>query len=139
MTATYAQAVDDILGVFKTAWDTTGWIALYTNVKGDTPSGEDPWARVNLQHTGGGQASLTGGLGTTRWGREGFLTVQVFAPAGEGLSGAHTLAKIISDAFEGTSTVNGVWFRNVRVNEVGEDGDWYQVNVVIDFEYDEIK
>jgi len=139
MTATYAQAVDDILGVFKAAWDPTSHTALYTNVKGEVPSGEDPWARVNLQHTGGNQASLTGGLGTTRWARMGFLAVQIFVPIGEGLSEAHALAKIISDAFEGASTANGVWFRNVRVNEVGPDGDWYQVNVVVDFEYDEVK
>ena len=139
MTATFAQATDDILGIFKDAWDPTTYEAIYTNIAGEVPTGTDPWARATLQHVGGGQASLTGGLGTTRWNRTGFLTVQVFVPIGEGLSGAHNLAKIIADAFEGASTPNGVWFRNVRVNEVGPDGDWYQVNVVVDFEYDEVK
>ena len=140
MTATYNQAVDDILDVFKTAWDTTTWKALYPNVGGSLPDDEtDPWARVTLQHTDGGQASLTGGLGTTRWGRTGILTVQIFVPTGEGLSEARSLAKIVTDGFEGTSTTNGVWFRNARINEVGPDGDWFQTNVLIDFIYDEVK
>lgn len=140
MTATYAQAVDDILGLFKVAWDTTGYTAIYTNVAGDTPDDEeDPWARVTIQHTDGGQGSLTGGLGTTRWTRFGILTVQLFVPSGEGLSEAHTLGKLVTDAFEGVSTTNGVWFRNVRINEIGPDGEWYQVNVLVDFTYDEVK
>jgi len=141
MTATYAQATDDILGVFKTAWDTTGWDAVYTNVATPQkpPTGSDPWARVTLQHVTGNQASLTGGLGTARYSRAGILTIQIFTPAGEGLLEAHNLAKIITDAFEGTATANGVWFRNARVNEIGPDGDWYQVNVLIDFTYDEVK
>jgi hypothetical protein len=32
-----------------------------------------------------------------------------------------------------------VELRNVRLNEVGSDGHWYQINVVADFEYDEVK
>lgn len=139
MSATYAEAVDSILGLFKTAWDVPGHVALYENIAGDVPSGVAPWARVSLRHLAGNNSSLSGALGVQRYDRAGLLTVQIFVPVGEGLSEAHTLAKIVTDAYEGVATTNGVWFRNSRVNEIGPDGDWFQINVIIDFIYDEIK
>ncbi len=139
MSATYAEAVDVILGLFKTVWDTSGHIALYENVAGDIPTAVAPWARVTLRNVDGRQGSLAGALGVQRFDRDGLLTVQIFVPAGEGLSEAHTLSKIVADAYEGVAGDNGIWFRNVRVNEIGPDGDWFQTNVLVDFTYDEIK
>ncbi len=143
MTATFATANNEILATFKAAWDTTGYPVAYENVKGASatpPAGSsDPWARVTLRHTFGEQASLSGSGGTRRWRRDGLLTVQIFIPIGEGLSEGYSLAKTVVDAFEGIATTSAVWFRNVRVNEIGNDGEWYQVNVLVDFTYDEIK
>ena len=140
MTATFDQANIDILTIFKTAWDATGFKALYENVAGEPPTTPSPWARIVLRHTGGNQGSLSGALGTQRWDRNGVLIVQVFVPNGEGLSQAYSLAKIVLDAYEGVSSpLRGVWFRNARINEVGPDGEWFQVNILIDFQYDEIK
>lgn len=139
MTATYQQAKDEILGQFKTAWDATGHEARYENTAGDPPTTVAPWARVSLRHFGGEQASLAGDSGTRRWERTGIVTVQIFVPTGEGLSEAYDLAKIVADAYEGQATASQVWFRNVRVNEVGPDGSWFQVNVIAEFIYDEVK
>lgn len=139
MTATFQVAKDEILGVFKTAWDTTGHIALYENVAGAVPPTVAPWARVSLRHLSGRQASLAGGSGKRRYDRDGLITVQIFVPSGEGLLEAYNLAKIVADAFEGAATASQVWFRDVRINEVGPDGSWFQVNVVAGFTYDEIK
>lgn len=139
MSATFAEANDSILKLFKDAWDLTTWSVDYENVSGELPTGTDPWARVTLRHFGGRNSSLAGALGTQRFDRSGTLAVQIFVPTGEGLSEAFALAKIVADAYEGQSTTNGVWFRNVRVNEIGPDGDWFQVNVLVDFTYDEIK
>lgn len=138
MTATFAEAYGEILTKFKAAWDTTGFDALYPNLAGDPPTDPAPWARVSISHSPGSQ---TLGDDTTgrRYERYGLLLVQVFVPTGEGLPRALNLAKIITDAFEGATTPSGVWFRNVRVNEVGPDGSWYQVNVIAEFTYDEIK
>lgn len=141
MTATFKEAYDDILTIFKAAWDPTGYNAVYPNTKGsaDVPTTTAPWARLVVQHSPGGQSTLSGATGAQRFDREGLLFVQVFIPSGEGLSEAYALAKIIADAYEGASTPNAVWFRNVRVNEIGPSGSWYQVNVVVEFIYDEIK
>ena len=146
MTTTYEEATDEVLTLFKAAWDTTAYATLvdYQNLAPSggvklPPNAQSAWARVTLRNILGNQASLTGALATSRFDREGLLTVQVFVPAGEGLSEAYQLAKIVADAYEGVASPNGVWFRNVRVNEIGEDGDFYQVNVLVDFSYSEIK
>lgn len=139
MSATYAEAYDAVLLLWKAAWDTTGYTALYENVGGKVPTGTTPWARVSMQQAIGQNASLSGALGTQRYERSGILFTQIFIPIGKGLSEGHALSKIVADAFEGQATSNGVWFRNTRINEVGVDGDWYQINVLTDFIYDEVK
>ncbi len=147
MSATFEEAIDIILAIFKTAWDagaTNPTLVDYQNVKPANnvtlpPDTNLSWARVTIQHQDGRQSSLSGALGVKRFDRDGLLTVQIFVPAGEGLSEAHTLSKIVADAYEGVAGNNGIWFRNVRVNEIGPDGDWFQTNILIDFTYDEIK
>jgi len=143
MSLTRKKAIDEILGLFKTAWDITGHglRVKYANVgkKSVPPSGQDPWARVSLKHTNSAQASLSGAAGTRRFRRNGFVTVQIFEPPGKGLSGTIDLPKIVQDAYEGVETTSGVWFKDVTLSEVGPDGDFFQTNVVAFFEYDEIK
>lgn len=136
---TFEQARDEIMTVFKTAWDTTTYPAVYEDTKAARPSSQTPFARPILRHVTGSQASLTGGLGTSRFQREGILTVQIYTPQGSGLTSGYSLVKIVADAFEGTATPGGVWFRDVRLNEIGADGDFFVINVLIDFEYDEVK
>lgn len=139
MTATFEQARDDIFSAFKAAWGVTTFPVVWPDKPAEKPSGRTPWARVTIRHAGGFQATLSNINGQRRWRRNGVVIVQVFTPSGEGLSRAYDLAKIACDAFEGVSTPRGVWFRNARINEVGPDGDWQQVNVLADFEYDEVK
>mgnify|MGYP000046911348 CR=1 FL=1 len=136
---TFEQAHDEILGMFKTAWDTTGYKASYTNVTPDFPDDPEPWARPKVKHHAGGSGSLTGASGSRRYERPGLLIVQIFVPKGEGLSEAYSLGKVIADAYEGQSSASGAWFRNIRPDEVGEDGDFEQLNMLIDFTYDEVK
>lgn len=145
MTATFKEASDEILAVYKSAWDTTGYPTDWENVSGDDTvtvppvDGVTPWARVVVRNIVGGNESLTGALGKQRFIREGFFTAQIFTGLGKGKTEAYALAKVVADAFEGKSTPSGVWFRNARINEIGNDGSWYQVNFVVNFEYSEVK
>lgn len=139
MTATYNEAKDQILALFKTAWDTTGYGVVYPNKEGDKPNDAVPWARVDIEHFDGGDASLSGVDGTKRYERDGVFTAQIFVPSGEGLSEAYTLANTVSTAFEGKTTAGGVWFRDVRIREVGPTESWFQLNVKATFNYDEVK
>ena len=146
MPATTATARDEILGRLKSVVDgltsPPGPLKVIWDDKKDQPPRANPtesWARALVQHTTGRQASLSGATGRKRWERGGFLIVQLFTPALEGQNLADELGSIIRGAFEGYSTPSGVWFRNPRINEVGQDGAWLQTNIFVDFLYDEVK
>lgn len=135
---TYEQAVDEILGLFKTAWDTTGYDAYYEDVRDTKTTSKEPWCSVVVRHASGNQATL-GGTGSRLFRRTGTVIIAIHTPSGNGLSASLALAKVAADAYEGVSS-NGVWFRNVRVNEEGKvRTGWFQTNVLADFEYDERK
>lgn len=139
MSLTFEQATDEMLDIFKTAWDTTGYEAFYEDVKKQRNTNDDPWATVTLRHAAGFQATLSGATGSKTFRRLGLITFQIFTPIGKGLQDSYALAKVLTDAYEGSSTPGGVWFRDVRMNEIGRDGKFFQTNVLVDFQYDEIK
>lgn len=146
-TLSFTQARDEILELFKAAWDTTGLGVVYDDAPTDTPTRAElanenvtGWARATVRHALGQQSSLANGTdGKRRYIREGNFIVQIFTPAGTGLRTADQYAKVVADALEGQETPGGVWFRNVSYREVGRDGPWYQTNVSATFQYDEVK
>lgn len=143
MTATVTQARDEMLTTFRTAWTagppSSTLPVLYPDVSQEVPS-SGAWARVTVKHSYGEQATLSGETGQRRFRHTGIVTVQIFTPTGDGQVLSDQLVAIAKGAFEGVTTSPGrVMFRNVRVNEVGQQGQWFQVNVLADFEYDEVK
>ena len=135
---TFTQAADDILKLLKAVWDPTGYTLFYEDTRDQRDEDQSPWAVVVVRHAAGQQDSL-GGVGNRSFLRLGVVIVTIHTPSGSGLSTAYALAKVVADAYEGVSSQNGVWFRNVRINELGRDGSFFQTNVLIDFEYTEIK
>jgi len=138
MNLTFAQANDDILALLKAAWDPTGHEMFYDDIREQRETDQTPWAQVVVRHAAGQQDTL-GGAGNRSFLRLGVVIVTINTPSGSGLSIAYALAKVVADAYEGVSSPNGVWFRNVRINELGRDGTFYRTNVLIDFEYSEMK
>jgi len=138
MNLTFAQANDDILALLKAAWDPTGHEMFYDDIREQRETDQTPWAQVVVRHAAGQQDTL-GGIGNRSFLRLGVVIVTINTPSGSGLSTAYALAKVVADAYEGVSSPNGVWFRNVRINELGRDGTFYRTNVLIDFEYSEMK
>lgn len=138
MSLTYAQANDEVLAQLKAVWDLTTYKLFYEDVRDQKETDMSPWATVVVRHAAGQQDSL-GGRGNRSFLRLGVLIVTINTPSGSGLSEAYALAKVVADAYEGASSPNGVWFRNVRINELGRDGTFYQTNVLVDFEYTETK
>lgn len=149
MTATIDVARDEVIGLIYEAWKadaiTQDLPILFQDVAAEPPTTADgdgnptAWARVVMLHTGGGQSSLANHQGRRRYTRRGFVSVSVFTPTSTGLSMSGSIAMILLNALEGVSTPSSVWFRNVRISEVGADGAWYQMNVLADFNYDEVK
>ena len=140
MTTTYNKAVDSIQKLFKEAWKAGGSLGevVYENVP--SPKLGEIYARFFIRHFTGGQSTLSGELGRRQFTRSGVITVQVFVPFGkDGLSEGYRIGRLVAEAYEGESTDDGVWFRNVRINEVGPSDKWFQINVLADFQYDEVR
>lgn len=134
------QARDLIFGVFDTAWAGSSYSDIpvhYPDVKNDVPT-SGSWVRANLQHNGEQQKTF-GAVGARRFRRWGIVSFQVFTQVGDGQSLNDLMAKVIHAAYRGkTTNTDGVWFQNARIVDVGRDGEFWQTNVLADFEYEEI-
>lgn len=142
--ATIAEARDEILLHFRTAWDLgTSTRLLYDDKHRDVPDNAD-WARVTVQHNITQQATVggritPGGGGGQRFRRFGIVTIQIFTVSGDGLTTSDVLVQLALNAFEGKRTGSDrVEFRNVRPNEIGQEGPWHQTNVIAEFVYDRL-
>ena len=143
MIDTMTQAEDEMQALFRAAWlaDPDGAQApiVYWDVSQKPPK-TGAWCRITIRHLTGGQVAVGGPEGSRRYTHHGLVSVQVFTPMGGGRVLSDTLTMVARHAFEGKATSPGrVIFRNVRVNEVGRDGKWFQVNVLADFEYDQVR
>jgi len=138
---TLVSARDKVMLHFTTLWNAQTPpvpLLLYDDRHRDLPTNA-PYARITMRHNVMDQRTL-GNSGNRRFRRFGVITVQVFTLSNKGLATADVFAKVALDAFEGQSTApTEIHFRNARINEVGEDGPWFQTNVLVDFDYDEIK
>lgn len=135
---TFEEASDVILAVFKTAWDPLGYPAVYEGISSEVPSAQTIWARPTIRHAIGFAASLRGCDGTKRNAQEGTVFIQVFAPVGSGIVTAYNAAQYVWNAYVDSNHPN-VWFRNVRINEMGRDGAFQEVQVHADFTYDIVR
>lgn len=133
---TSAEARDAIYKVMRDAWDAAHPI-LWDDVPSKVPDEEIPWARVKLTHVTGAHGTINGQVGCRRFDSTGFVTVQVFAPVGDGKARVLNLAQTVRYAYEDARLP--VWFRNIRVNEIGPSGNYQQINVIADFEYDTVR
>lgn len=134
-----SDAVNDILANF-----TAVWADRACDIPGSpfvAPSIDTVWARWRIQHSTGAQGSLANVVGKRRFVRSGTVFIQIFTPLNAGVELAYSLAEIVVGAYEGKRTASGAWFRNVRMNEVDGNGDvagMQQINVLVDFDYDQI-
>src|SRR5690554_1219021 len=143
MPLTRTQARDEILQKVKQVADgLSDFVVIYDSTRQDIPDeNSDPlptWARVVVQHIQGQQSSLSNLSNKRRYTKRGLLTIQLFTPTGDGLQKSDQLVEQFEAAVRNVSTPNGVWFRNVRSSEVGEDGPWFQTNILAEFEYDQV-
>lgn len=145
----YETSRNEIQALFNVAWLANAGTVVGGTVPpilwdgldaGSPPPVTAPHARFFCRHTDGKQGSL-GGIGARQFDRMGLVTVQVFVPLtiSRALLLSGNLAKIARDAYEGVGTASGIWFRNVKLREIGPDRGLYQTNVTAEFEYVEVK
>ncbi|QBZ71726.1 minor tail protein [Pseudomonas phage KP1] len=147
----FDEVDDEINTLFKTAWDLNSsavagyipevrWQGLETT---ELPDGSKFWCRVSKQTLEEEQATLSnceGAPGKKKYTADGLIFVQLFCPKSNSRSFqlGQKLAKIARNAFRGKSTPGGVWFRNVRINELDPENLYHRFNVIAEFEYDEL-
>lgn len=88
------------------------------------------WVRISYSVTRNQNAEI--GRGFQR--SEGIITVQIFVPAFSGERGANLLADEVATIFQ-NKQFNGVTCYTMTPIVVGRNGDAFQLNARVDFEY----
>jgi hypothetical protein len=97
----------------------------------------DKWVRLTVNFNDGSQNSF-GTTGTRKFTRRGLIIVQVFTPVNTGTDENDDLAVNSANLFDGVR-LQDLWMYNGRIVTVGADGEYYQQNAIIEFEYEDIR
>lgn len=151
MTVNYPQATDEINKLFNDAW-TSGAPSLttyvpeirwYGNEKAALPNGSQFWVRHSIQNVSEEQTTVStceGRPGQTRYTGYGLVFMQLFCPKSiaNSLFLGRQLAMVAKNAYRSKKTDGGVWFRNFRINELDAEEPYYRLNIIGEYEYDEL-
>ena len=144
-----STAAEEIEAKFRTVWAPRK--CDYPNTAFDIKnvSKDESWARFRIQTNFGNNGSLANVLGKQRFVRDGNVIIQLFFPLNKGVINPYDITETVVKAYQGKRTDSDVWFRNVRYNEIDKDvalaygaantSNWYQINVLADFTFDQIK
>lgn len=104
------------------------------------PNGTDPqlWARVTLRHTASPQETLGPPTGR-RFQREAMIWVQFFGPLNCGLAAFDAVCQEAKTILEGVAYGGIQPMGGAETRELGSDGRWFQVAVVVPITYYETK
>lgn len=157
MTATYLSARDEMFELFVTGFAADAAVIAggaidvrYQGVvKKNLPAADKYWVRlstknVTTRQTAHGQPDDAGqgsGKGVKVHTTRGLIFVEVFAPMSdvEGFERGGKLAELAQGIFQNAETSSSVWFRNVRINDLPDDGKAFRFNVVAEYQFDQTK
>lgn len=99
------------------------------------------WGRFSLQTVTSNLAahgSIKGGK--KKYEESGLVFLQLFGPVSRITAAEEQdqFAQIARDAFRGVSLPGKVWFRNARINDLPDEDSMLRLNVVAEYEYNEI-
>lgn len=97
---------------------------------------DSEWVRAAINISGSQQVE-TAAQGANTHRHLGTVIFQVFTPADKGDQKAWALAQIIADTFIG-AVVGSVRFQTPSIRVAGRTNNWWQINVVCPFRFDEI-
>jgi hypothetical protein len=148
---TYSQAIDDMFTLFRMAWNAGAAVVVgsvpairWEGVQEPSiPPVDAYWCRVSTQQVAEPQSSFKTGIApdaNRRYTAIGVLFVQIFCPMSEAqaMEKGRLLAELARNAFRGKETANQVWFRNVRIQRLAPEQNYYRFNVVAEYTYDDI-
>lgn len=103
--------------------------------------GDKLWLRASVHTIDSPQTTLSSNVGKPgqrRYTSFGFLVVQFFMPRSDAATPEYAglIADAIQAEFRTKQSPLAVVYRNIRVNELAPEDQYYRLNVVADFEYD---
>lgn len=129
-TAFKAQITDggDGNGAVQTAWP---------NISFDPPSADTLWIQFTVRPADRDQVS-SGDVGNNRVRSVGVVMVAIYAPKAAGEKTAHDAADRIIDFFATQPAHADGWrFRRARAQTAARNDQWWRLNVVVDYYFDE--
>lgn len=139
MIASRTDARDKILTPLKAVVDANSLTAIYDDTKEDVPKdGSVTWVRISVRHRDGSRSSLANSEGKGKHTQSGFVFVEIFTPREDGLVDSDVISAAFAESFRG-STTGDIWYPSVAAREIGEDGNWFRVDVIAEFQYDLIQ
>lgn len=144
---TQNQAREAVYLQWKTEWEAlhsqTPGAATYfpyqfENLRFVEPAPPQKWARVSLRHAPSDQETIAP-PGNRRYIRNAYIWVQFFGGIGQGMRDFDTAIQEAKDILEGVN-YGGIHASGpADPQEIGEDGRWYEVVLVIPITYYEKK
>lgn len=139
MIASRTDARDRILAPLKTVVEAQSLYAIWDDTVMQVPDdGDLTWVRISVKHRNGSRASLGRKDKTGKHTQAGIVFVELYTPRENGLVDSDVLAAAFAESFR-SPTDGDIWYRDVSEVEVGEDGNWFRVDVIAEFEYDLIQ
>jgi len=141
---TYQEAKDAIFSKFLEIWEGGASVIVGYEPEifwpdsepNDNPYLDKYWVKVSKETLDEEQSSFKNSTGVKLYTSKGFIYVELYCPKSDNLADVNgaELAVLVRDGFRGASS--GVWFRNSRVKEIEPD-NFFRLNVIADYEYDE--
>lgn len=148
---TYPEAVDNMNARFLAAWNAeTAAIVGYVpeirwdgNEKKAPPPGGLYFVIHSVQNVKDGQSTLSNNVsrpGVKRFTSIGLVIMQLYMPKNvqDPKPNGRALAMIAKNAYRSGDNSSGIWFKNVRINDLPSFEDWYRLNVIAEYQYDEL-
>lgn len=147
----FDAAVKEMEALFNTAWQANsgtafGYVPEIEWEGKESASKVDRskvWARFSTQNVFEEQATLSACVDepfVRRYEGSGLIFVQLFLPktVANALIKGRTLAKVARNAYRGKKSDGGITFHNVRINNLPPEELFYRINVVAEYDYDEL-
>ena len=138
-TRTPAEFRDVVRTAFGVAWTDAG--ETLDNVAWDNlayrPGSRADYVMLGLAHSSGSFASLGAGA-SIQVRRVAIFAAQIFVRHNTGQARADTLAEIVLDFLE-SARLTGIRISEIGVTETGRVGQYFQVNVNAQIEYDSFR
>lgn len=131
---TLTQARDILFAHAKVAIN--GALGIHWPDQPFTIPDDSPYCRVSLRHATGAQSGLAGSGLKTRQTRTGTLFIDTFYPVGENLEDQYVFAQGLLSSFAKVRN-SQVFYRNIQVIELGDDGSFQHFQFSASFEYDD--